>query len=107
MAQAGVTFYARWARQPQLGIRRRDGCPYLAGFFVWLLAPRAEDLFQGPKKQGCEYDLLSSMSLESMGPSMAIEGSTTKEVSEAYMEHFLASMLRRGAGRGDGQPLCP
>ena len=31
-----------------------------------------------------------------MGPSMAIEGSTTKEVFEAYIEHFLASTLRAG-----------
>jgi transposase len=40
--------------------------------------------------------LLSSMSLEGMGPSMAIEGSTTKEVFEAYVGHFLAPTLRRG-----------
>ncbi len=31
-----------------------------------------------------------------MGPSMAIEGSTTKEVFEAYIEHFLAPTLRVG-----------
>ena len=29
-----------------------------------------------------------------MGPSMAIEGSTTKEVFEAYAEHFLVPTLR-------------
>jgi transposase len=40
--------------------------------------------------------LLSSMSSEGMGPSMAIEGSTTKEVFEAYVGHFLAPTLRRG-----------
>jgi transposase len=34
--------------------------------------------------------------LEGMGPSMAIEGSTTKEVFEAYIEHLLAPTLRRG-----------
>jgi transposase len=36
------------------------------------------------------------MSLEGMGPSMAIEGSTTKEVFEAYVEHFLGPTLRVG-----------
>jgi transposase len=36
------------------------------------------------------------MSLEGMGPSMAIEGSTTKEVFEAYVERFLAPTLRAG-----------
>ena len=36
------------------------------------------------------------MSLDAMGPSMAIEGSTTKEVFEAYIEHFLSPTLRVG-----------
>ena len=31
-----------------------------------------------------------------MGPSMAFEGSTTREVFEAYVEHFLAPVLRSG-----------
>jgi transposase len=36
------------------------------------------------------------MSLEGMGPSMAVEGFTTKEVFEAYVEYFLAPTLRVG-----------
>jgi transposase len=36
------------------------------------------------------------MSLEGMGPSMAVEGSTTKVVFEAYVERFLAPTLRVG-----------
>jgi transposase len=31
-----------------------------------------------------------------MGPSVAIEGSTTKEVFEAYIEHFLDPALKSG-----------
>ena len=31
-----------------------------------------------------------------MGPSMAVEGATTKEVFEAYVEHFLVPALRPG-----------
>ncbi len=31
-----------------------------------------------------------------MGPSMAVEGSTTKEVFETYIEHFLTPILRPG-----------
>jgi transposase len=31
-----------------------------------------------------------------LGPSMAIEGSTTKEIFETYIEHFLAPVLRPG-----------
>jgi len=40
--------------------------------------------------------MLSSMSLEGMGPSLAVEGATTAVVFEAYVERVLASSLRRG-----------
>jgi len=52
--------------------------------------------FKVPRNRGANTTLLSSMSLEGMGPSMAVEGSTTKEVFEAYVEHFLAPTLRVG-----------
>jgi transposase len=52
--------------------------------------------FKVPRNRGMNTTLLSSMSLEGMGPSMAIEDSTTKEVFKAYIEHFLASTLRVG-----------
>ena len=52
--------------------------------------------FKVPSNRGTNTTLLASMSLEGMGPSMAIEGSTTKEVFEAYVEHFLAPTLRVG-----------
>jgi hypothetical protein len=91
-----VAFCGRRARQPEIGVRRRNGHPRLASSFVWLLAPRAEGFFEIPRNRGTNTTLLSSMSLEGMGPSMAIEGSTTKEVFEAYIEHFLASTLREG-----------
>jgi transposase len=40
--------------------------------------------------------LLSSMSLEGMGASLAVVGSTTAEVFEVYVEKVLAPSLRRG-----------
>jgi transposase len=52
--------------------------------------------FKVPRNRGTNTALLSSMSLEGMGPSMAIEGSTNKEVFEAYVEHFMAPILRVG-----------
>jgi hypothetical protein len=52
--------------------------------------------FKVPRNRGTNTTLLSSMSSEGMGPSMAIEGSTTREVFEAYVKHFLASVLREG-----------
>ena len=71
-------------------------------------SPRGQRaFFKIPRNRGTNTTLLSSMSLDGMGPSMATEGSTTKEVFEAYVEHLLAPTLRRGAGSDDGQPLCP
>ena len=52
--------------------------------------------FKVPRNRGTNTTLLSSMSLEGMGPSMAVEGSTTKVVFEAYVERFLAPTLRVG-----------
>jgi hypothetical protein len=40
--------------------------------------------------------VLSSMSAEGMGPSLAVEGATTSVVFEAYVEQVLAPSLRRG-----------
>ena len=40
--------------------------------------------------------LLSSTSLKGMGPSLAIGGTTTREVFEAYVEQILAPTLRAG-----------
>ncbi len=60
-------------------------------------SPRGQRaFFKIPRNRGTNTTLLSSMSLEGMGPSMAIEGSTTKEVFEVYVEHFLAPTLRTG-----------
>jgi transposase len=40
--------------------------------------------------------LLASMSVRGMGPCLAVEGSTTREVFEAYLESVLAPSLRPG-----------
>ena len=60
-------------------------------------SPRGQRaFFKMPRNRGTNTTLLASMSLEGMGPSMAIEGSTTKEVFEAYIGHFLAPRLKSG-----------
>ncbi len=43
-----------------------------------------------PRNWGKNITLLASMSLEGIGPCLAVEGSTTTEVFEAYLEHVLA-----------------
>jgi hypothetical protein len=61
--------------------------------------------FEVPRNWGANVTLLSSMSAEGMGPSLAVEGSTTKAVFETYVEHFLAPELLVGQTSGDGQPF--
>ena len=49
-----------------------------------------------PRSWGKNVTLLSSMTLCGMGPSMAVEGATTRAVFEAYVEQALAPSLRGG-----------
>lgn len=52
--------------------------------------------FEAPRNRGENTTLLSSIGSDGMRPSMAVEGPTTKEVFEAYLEHFLAPALSPG-----------
>jgi hypothetical protein len=52
--------------------------------------------FEAPRNWGANVTLLSIMSLEGMGPSLAVEGPTTKAVFETYVEHVLAPALKPG-----------
>ncbi len=49
-----------------------------------------------PRNRGPNTTLLSSMSMEGMGPSLTVEGATNREVFEAYLEEVLTPTLRRG-----------
>jgi transposase len=51
---------------------------------------------QAPRNRGANTTLLASMSLEGMGPCLAVEGATTATVFEAYVEKVLAPSLRCG-----------
>jgi transposase len=67
----------------------------LAPVYAW--SRRGERAFVSvPRNWGKNVTLLASMSLEGMGPCLAVEGSTTREVFEAYLEHVLAPTLRAG-----------
>jgi transposase len=48
-----------------------------------------------PRNRGKNTMLLASMSVEGMGPSLAVEGATNSEVFETYVERVLAPALRR------------
>jgi transposase len=49
-----------------------------------------------PRNRGPNTTLLSSMTMEGMGPSLAVEGATTGAVFEAYVERVLSPMLCPG-----------
>jgi transposase len=49
-----------------------------------------------PRNWGANVTLLSSMSVRGMGPSLAVEGPTTAEVFEAYLEQVLGPALWPG-----------
>jgi hypothetical protein len=51
---------------------------------------------QVPRNRGANTTLLASMSLEGIGPCLAVEGSTTATVFEAYVEKVLVPSLKHG-----------
>ena len=67
----------------------------LSALYAW--APKGcRALCSVPRNRGKNTTLLASMSAEGMGPCMAVEGSITREVFEAYLERVLCSILSEG-----------
>ena len=57
---------------------------------LYAYSPRGKRaFFKVPRNSGKNTTLLASIGWEGMGPSMTVEGSTAKEVFEAYVERFL------------------
>ena len=64
---------------------------------IYGYAPRGERLHLAvPRNQGKNTTLLSSMTTDGMGPSLAVEGTTTARVFETYVEKTLVPSLRTG-----------
>jgi transposase len=64
---------------------------------IYGYAPRGERLYLSvPRSRGKNTTLLSSMTLEGMGPSLTVEGSTTARVFETYVEKVLLPSLEPG-----------
>ncbi len=60
-------------------------------------APKGERAFgEAPRNRGKNTTLLASMGAGGMGPSLAVEGGTTKAVFEAYVGSVLAPSLSPG-----------
>ena len=67
----------------------------LSPAYAW--APKGQRAYWSvARNRGANTTVLSSMSAEGMGPSLAVEGTTTSVVFEAYVEQVLAPTLRRG-----------
>jgi transposase len=64
---------------------------------LYAYAPKGRRAYaRVPRNRGANTTLLASMSLEGMGPCLAVEGATTATVFETYVERVLAPSLRRG-----------
>jgi transposase len=67
----------------------------LAPLYAW--SRRGERaLCSLPRNWGANVTLLASMSVGGMGPCLAVEGPTTREVFETYLEGVLVPSLRPG-----------
>jgi transposase len=67
----------------------------LGPLYAW--APTGERApCSAPRNWGKNVTLLSSMTLSGMGPSLAVEGATTRAVFEAYVEKALVPSLSPG-----------
>ena len=67
----------------------------LSPLYAW--APKGRRAYCSvPRNRGKNTTLLSSMSLCGMGPSLAVDGPTDREVFEAYVERVLGPTLRAG-----------
>jgi transposase len=64
---------------------------------LYAYAPKGRRAYtRVPRNRGANTTLLASMSLEGMGPCLAVEGATTATVFETYVQRVLAPSLRRG-----------
>jgi transposase len=64
---------------------------------LYAYAPKGRRTYaQVPRNRGANTTLLASMTLQGMGPCLAVEGATTATVFEAYIEKGLAPSLTSG-----------
>ena len=67
----------------------------LSPLYAWAKKGQRANL-SVPRNRGPNTTVLSSMSAEGMGPSLAVEGATTSAVFETYVEQVLAPTLCSG-----------
>jgi hypothetical protein len=67
----------------------------LSGLYAWSRKGERA-LGNAPRNWGKNITLLASITAEGLGPCLAMEGATTREVFEAYLEGVLAPTLSPG-----------
>ena len=87
-----------WAVAPERLLFVVDECGVHTSLSpIYGYAPRGERLHLSvPRNRGKNTTVLSSMTIEGMGPSLAVEGATTARVFETYVEKVLVPSLRAG-----------
>jgi transposase len=64
---------------------------------LWAWSPKGRRAYCSvPRNRGKNTTVLSSMTIEGVGPSLTVEGATTAAVFETYVERVLSPMLRAG-----------
>jgi transposase len=72
-------------------------CKFVAGDFFEAVPPGDDAAYVLSRViHDWDDEVPASITTEGMGPWLAVEGATTGEVFEAYLEHFLAPALRPG-----------
>jgi DDE superfamily endonuclease len=67
----------------------------LAPLYAW--SPKGKRArLKVPRNWGANITLLASITVDGMGPCLAVEGATTREGFEAYLERVLGPKLRPG-----------
>jgi hypothetical protein len=67
----------------------------LSPLYAW--SPKGERAYcSAPRNWGKNVTLLASITREGLGECLAVEGSTTREVFDAYLERVLMPTLRAG-----------
>jgi DDE superfamily endonuclease len=67
----------------------------LLPLYAW--SPKGKRAFgNSPRNWGKNVTLLASITREGLGPCLAVEGATTREVFETYLEHVMAPKLSPG-----------
>ena len=68
----------------------------LSPLYAWAKKGERAYYCSVPRNRGKNTTLLASMSVEGMGPCLAVTGSTTATVFEAYVEQVLCPSLKSG-----------